>query len=239
MHVELAASVGAVIVHAATVRGVSAEELRRITGFELSLAADPDARISLALETQLWDEAARLADDDAIGLHAAELVQTGAFDAMDYAIRTAPTFGAAIERLLRYNRLVHDAAVYTLQRTADAVRVEHSFHNTTAEQSRHSAEFTLGAFVVIGSQILGSPLRPTQVEFRTAAPARRETLLEHRRVFGLEPQFSRPVNAIELAGAELERPLVSADPALSRLVERLSYLRLCRAPRRDRRHNNR
>src|SRR5258708_29154861 len=52
--------VGAFIAHAAAAAGV---DLKAATGFDPAIAADPDARISLERETELWDEVARLSGD--------------------------------------------------------------------------------------------------------------------------------------------------------------------------------
>jgi len=223
MAVEMSARIGAMIVHTAAARGVSPEWMEKTTGFDLASAADPDARISLALEEALWNAAEDRTGDEDIGLHAAEAIQPGAFDVLDYVIRTAPTARKALERLARYNRLEHDAAVFTLvdrKVDRDAVtRVEHAFDVRLSGpvQSRHSAEFTIGAVVVVASQITGTPMPPRAVELRHPRP---RSTAEHLRIFGVEPRFSCPVNAIEWDRALLERAVSSADAALSSIVER-------------------
>ncbi|MBZ4421892.1 AraC family transcriptional regulator [Myxococcus sp. RHSTA-1-4] len=226
VQIEVSARIGAMIVHAAASRGVDPRVLQRATGFDAASAEDPDARIPLSLEGALWDEAARLSGDDAFGLHAAELLKPGAFDVLDYAVRTAPTLRQALERLARYNRLEHDAAVFTLHDQGDRTRVEHTLRGGVG-QSRHAAEFTLASHVIIGSQITGTRLAPSAVEFRHARPA---SLTEHLRLFGVEPRFSTAVNAIEWDRMMLERPVLAADPALSRIVERQAQALLAARP---------
>jgi AraC-like DNA-binding protein len=220
---EVSAGIGAFIAHVAAGAGV---DLKAATGFDPAVAGDPDARIPLELETQLWDDAARLSRDEAFGLHAAEKVRPGAFDVLDYAVRSAPTLRGSLQRLARYNRLVHDAAVFKLIDRGEALRVEHALR-MSATQSRHAAEFTLASMVVIGEQISGARVRPSAVEFRHAAPA---STVEHERIFGLRPRFSAPVNALDLASGILDRPALAADPALSRLVERHAEALLAARP---------
>ena len=214
---------------AAVARGVDRDELLALTGFDPGLAADPDARISLGLEERLWNEGARLAGDDAFGLHAAELVRPGMFDVLDYAIRTAPTLRASLERLARYNRLLHDVAVFTLAPKGAALRVEHAFRLARGSQGRHSAEFTLASLMVGGAQILGEPFSALAVEFPHAAPAA-SLVDEHRRIFGVTPRFSRTCNALELDASLLDRPVPRADPALSRVLERHAEAMLAALP---------
>lgn len=228
--VEVSVGIGAMIVHVAAARGAAPAALAAAAGFDAASAADPDARIPLTVETRLWDEAARALGDDAFGVHAAEVVRPGAFDVMDYAVRTAPTLRVALDRLVRYNRLVHDAAVFSLKESHDTMRVEHGFRVAGLVQSRHAAEFTLASLLVIGGQIAGTgPLRARAVELRHPAPAL-ATLGELVRVFGVEPTFSCSVNALELDRATLDRPAPAADPALWRVIERHAEALLAARP---------
>ena len=186
----MSARIGAMIVHAAAAGGAPPGALERATGFAASRAADPDARIPLALETALWEEAARLTGDADFGLHSAERLRPGAFDVLDYAIRTAPTPRASLERLARYNRIEHDAAVFTLVERDDVTRLEHRLGAGGLVQSRHAAEFTLAAVIVVGGQLTGAGLAPRAVELsaratgvhrRARAPVRRRPPLRDGR----------------------------------------------------------
>ena len=214
MILEVSARIGAVIAAAA---GPHAAAVCAAAGFDPALAGDPDARIPLATENALWDEAARLTGDATFGLHAAEGVRVGAFDVLDYVLRTAPTFHAALDRLVRYNRLFHDAAGFTVEDDGARVRVEHALLFAGATQSRHAVEFTLACLVVVGAQMRGAPLVPLAVELRSPPPA---DAAEYARVFGVAPRFGRAANAIELDHFDADSPLLSADPALSRVIER-------------------
>jgi len=217
---EVSAAIGALVVSVATRRGVEPLELCGAAGFDPKLAADPDARIPLDVEQNLWREAAARAGDEAFGLHAAELVQPGAFDVLDYALRTAPTLRQSLERLVRYNRLVHDIAVWSLVPSNESLRIEHTFRIAGLAQERHSAEFTIAGVVTVGAQIAGAPVRPRAVGFRHAAPASKDAQAELQRLFGTVPLFLQPVNFIELDSSLANHENPKADPALWRVIER-------------------
>jgi AraC-like DNA-binding protein len=199
---------------------VNPDDLVAVRGFDPKTGTDPDARIPIEMEQVLWREAAARAGDDAFGVHAAELVRPGAFDVLDYAIRTAPTLRVSLERLVRYNRLVHDVAVWSLVQRGDLLRIEHTFRVDTVVQDRHGAEFTMATVVTIGTQIAGERVRPHAVGFRHARPASSEAIAEMKRLFGVEPQFLQPVNFVEIQASFAERANPTADPALSRVIER-------------------
>lgn len=228
--IEMSAGIGAMIVASAVTRGAAREALLAATAFDPGAASDPDARISLELEERLWTEAARLAEDDALGLHAAEMLVPGAFGVLDYAVRTAPTLRTALERLARYNRLVHDVAVFTLHDRPPGLRVEHAFRTPGAEQCRHSAEFTIASLVTVGGQLLGEPLRADGAGFAHPKPTAPAALAELRRVFGFEPRFAERVNWLELDASLVDRPLPRADSALSRVIERHAEALLAALP---------
>ena len=220
--IEVSALIGGVVLHAVAARGGDTSALTAAVGFDPTLATDPDARMPLAMEEALYETAARQLGDDAFGIHAAELLPPGAFDVLDYAVRTAPNLRGALDRLVRYNRLVHDAAEFRLVPRGEVMRVEHGYRYGSAVQSRHSAEFTLAAVVLLGRQISEVHFVPRAVEFRHAAPSSSSSfaLAELRRVFGIEPTFAAATNALELDRSVLDRPLPKADLRLSKVVER-------------------
>lgn len=228
---EVSAGVGALVLAIAQAAGADPRRIAELARFDPALGSDPDARIPLATEQTLWREAALLTSDTAFGLHAAERIKPGAFDVLDYAVRTAPTLRQSLERLVRYNRLVHDIAQWSLVPQGDALRVEHCFRPSDGlVQERHSAEFTIATVVTIGSQIAGAAVRPRGVGFQHAAPIDSQALQEHTRLFGVMPLFSQPVNFIELDVALVERANPSADPALSRVIERHAEALLASRP---------
>ncbi|HTS25050.1 MAG TPA: AraC family transcriptional regulator, partial [Bryobacteraceae bacterium] len=159
------------------------------------MAEDPSARISLAVEQSLWETAADLTGDANFGLHTAEAVQAGVFDVLDYAIRTAPSLAAALERLARYSRLEHEQAVFQLVSGTAATRLEHSFGQGGVLPCRQEAEFTLASIVIIGRQIVDGGLEPLAVEFMHETPP---DIHEHVRIFKVLPRFQTRVNALEL-----------------------------------------
>ena len=214
---EVSARVGAMIVAAVAGRGVDPGPFCEAAGFSPISAADPAARISITLEQVLWEMAAEHTGDPSFGLHTAESLRAGVFDVLDYAVRTAPTLGDALERLLRYSRLEHEPAIFQLCSRGTTTRIEHSFGTRAVIPCPQEAEFTLASIVVIGREIVAGGLQPIAVEFMHRMPL---DTREHMRIFGVEPRFEARVNALELDAATMSRPIITADPALSRIMER-------------------
>lgn len=220
--IEVSARIGAMIVKLAAAQGADPGGIARATGF--TATDDPDARIPLSVEEALWDAAA--ATDPCFGLHAAAQIRPGMFDVLDYAVRTAPTVREALARLVRYNRLVHSAAIFTVEDRDERTRIEHSFAGGQ-RPSRQASEFTLASLVVIAGQISGQPIVPLAVELPHAAG---QELAPYREAFGVEPRFGAAVGAIELARTDLDRACPAADPSLSDIILRQANALLAALP---------
>jgi AraC-like DNA-binding protein len=158
------------------------------------------------------------------------MLRQGAFGVLDYAVRAAPTVRAALERLVRYNRLVYDAAVFRLVRRGEGLRIEHGMRSPDAHQSRHSAEFTLASMVRLASELTGAAIHPEEIAFRHPRPESPVALVAHETAFGRTPRFLRETNSVVFASIDLQRPILSADPVLARLIERHAEALLAELP---------
>lgn len=226
--VTMLARVGAMIVEGAVAMGAPREAFTAL-GLDAKTARDPDARIELALESALWEAATRLTGEPAFGLRMAEALQPGTFDVLDYAIRTAPSAMVALERLARYNRLIHDVAAFTLTSDGPLVRIEHGFRTTGSTHVQHpaSADFTIASLVVVGRQITRSSPRVHAVGFQHVRPA---SVVPWREFFGVEPRFELPKNLLVLEREWLERPLPDVDVGLGGVLERHVQALLAQRP---------
>jgi len=185
------------------------------TGFDQTAHIDSDSRIPLALETQLWNAAADLSKDADFGMHAAEIIRPGAFDVFDYAVRTAPDLGCALNRMVRYNRLVHDLAIFNVVKRPDTICIEHQFNSAEISPCRHASEFTLTSLLIIGEQMTRQSLKPLAVTFHHSKP---DQTAEHLRIFGVMPIFGAPLSSLTLPLSTLAYTIPDADSALSRIV---------------------
>ncbi len=209
------ARIGALVMAAAQARGVDAAALQARTGFDPALLHDADARMPLSMEVALWETAAALAGDPCFGLHAVKQVQPGAFDALDYVVRTAPDLLSALQRLARYNRLVHDIADFRVIDEGARVTVEHGFAVPGLAPCRHASDFTLASLPEVASQMRGERVLVLAVHLAHEAPRDVQPYVE---VFGVQPQFGATRSAVVFDAGLLRRPLPAADAGLSRIV---------------------
>lgn len=212
---QVSARIAKLILQSAAARGGDPDQIAAGALFDQRVLADPDAAIPLAQEEILWEVAATACGDDDFGLHAAETLRPGMFDVLDYAARTAPNLKEALNRLVRYNRLVHDLAVFTATDTPEGVRIEHRFSRPGQAPCRHASECTLASILVAARQMTGTAITALEVAFAHGNPP---AVVEHERIFGVKPTFGADVSTMVLRTESVNRPILAADAALSRIV---------------------
>src|SRR4051812_1961074 len=96
------------IAAAAEEAGVAPADLYRAASLDPSLLGDPDNRIPYAQVVALYEQAARLTQDDAFGLHLGERTSTKVFDVLSYVLINSRTLGDAMRRAARYHSIWND-----------------------------------------------------------------------------------------------------------------------------------
>ncbi|MBM4243370.1 MAG: AraC family transcriptional regulator [Deltaproteobacteria bacterium] len=229
-NVGVSARVVGGVVAAARAVGIDPSLTLRRLGIDSDRLDDLETRIPVETEEALWDEMARLSGDPFFGLHAQQHLPAGHGDVLDYAVRSSPTLADAFDVLVRYNRLLHDAAEFELHMGTERTRLVQRFRGDPVGTTRQVADYSLGALVTVCRQLVGDDWRPLEIRFRHARPAGAE---EYRRFFGRMPEFDCDANEIVLSRALLRRPLTTADPHLHRVMRRHAAALLAERPRPD------
>ena len=189
-------------------------------------AADRDARVTEATGAALFDRAATLLGDDALGLHVGEQVRPGHYGALGFVAMNCAHLGEALEALRRYQALVIDLGGVELQRGATALTL--SWNPGTDGPYRQLAEFNLAGLVSFSRWMAGAQARPLRIDVMYAQPA---DTREHARVLGCPVRFSQACYRVTLPAAALDAPLIQPDPAMRELMQRLADQQLRTLPR--------
>jgi len=207
--------------------GHEPESILTSVGITRATLDDPDGRVLMSVGVRFLNRAAEIAGDQNIGLHLAEHADLGSFDVHFYAMLSSPTLGAALERLCRYQRLIHETAQVTLDVEGEHATLRHCLPGGIAVP-RQSAEFIVAAWVRAGRVVTGNDWAPVQVAFAHSKP---EDVREHSRFFRAPVYFAAGQNAVILPSSILELPCIRMDPSLLALLDRYAVDRLALAPR--------
>lgn len=195
-----------------------AEGLVRAAGLPTVLHAPETARVPSACTFRLWGTVLARSGNARAGLLTAADYRPGRLDLLDYLMSTAPTLGEGLALEAAGVHLVSTNATLTARRSGDEVTITFAMLRGDGELRGVVAEFALG---VLASQLryaTGTELSPAQVSFTHRAP-RRTGMYED--AFGpARLEFGAPDDSITLHRRDLERPLVTADPALAAIIRR-------------------
>jgi AraC-like DNA-binding protein len=207
-------------------RGIDPTASLRAAQLSREALASVESRLPFAAVRALWEAAADVACDPSFGVHVAEALPIGALDVLDYVMSAEATAGAALSRLMRYVRLVHDAADLRLVVEPDHARVVGGVRSSPAPQLD---EFALTLLLVRSRQATGVRWTPERMTFQHER-ARDDGELS--RVFGCPLAFGARDVEMRFARSVLELPHLHADSTLLAVVSRFADDALASVPAR-------
>ena len=195
-------------------QGIDAAPIRALPG--MANLTDPDQRVPEASVEAAWRLASGLTHDPAIGVHLAEWLPRGALDLVEYAFRSSASLGTALERLVRYGRVLSDRVAARMDTQGEGLLL--GFRDTGASALHPGrSEFALAAALKLARDSTGHDIAPLLVSFAHAAPAEED---EYRRFFRVPVRFGAGSTVMMLSAVDTARPMRGADEALSSIVRR-------------------
>jgi AraC-like DNA-binding protein len=178
------------------------------------ISVDPDQRFPIA-ESHAWLEAVvGLTNDPDLGLDAAREVNVGDYGAVEYAARSATTWGDVCAVVGRYMRLINDALEFSLKVEGDLAQIR---LDSKVPLPRAAADFQSGAFHISASHFWPRGATPEfEVWFTHARP---ENIAAYERTFpGGKLRFDAPFNGFVMSKDYLDVQVEGADPKLHALI---------------------
>jgi AraC-like DNA-binding protein len=192
-------------------------------GIPLKIGA-VDTRLVHELAPQFWQALPALSGDGDIGLHLGEVMQPRPMDVVSYAQQASSTLREALQVFVRWQHILSGgfAARLLEDEASEWACLQIDLDYQGIGSLRQQMECLAQLFSKQLSSLTEGEFRLAAVSFRHAQPA---NLSEHRRLFGLTPQFSQPHDCLFFPRALLARPLRSANgPILALLSEHAEAL---------------
>ncbi|MBA5604060.1 AraC family transcriptional regulator [Duganella sp. FT3S] len=159
--------------------------------------------------------AARELRDPALGLHVGATITPAHLGPLGYVLLASQSVLAALQRYLRYQRLVHDVSPVRTYPADDRLVLEWS------DESRHigllANQCGLAALVQFARDITGSDIDPVVIHFVEPAPA---DVAPYAVLFRCPVLFGQEATRVCFPRQLLDLPLRRADPALVAMLER-------------------
>ncbi|MCB1499954.1 MAG: AraC family transcriptional regulator [Bauldia sp.] len=181
------------------------------------LAGSPTLKLRLSAFVELFEESARLTGNDNFGLWFGNRFQPRDLGMWGYAAISSPTLGSALECLVRLFRYHQESSVMRFCADPNGlVRLEYRIVAPQIVERRQDAELSLGMFLNVIRECLGSRWSPEEVHFEHPKPAMAR---EHEAAFGAPVYFSQPTNALLFRPDLLARAMPAHDPRLLAVMQ--------------------
>ena len=208
-------------------RGAPIDDALAEVGLDAEGLAMPERRVEVVANNHLWARAAAALKDVDFGLHFAEGADIDAFHLVGHLATTSATLGQALDRIVAYSRLLHDAGRTEVEREGDRVLLYPGCRGLPEAPPRHVAEFTAASVVLLGRLITREAWSPVEVRFQHAAP---ERVREHVRVLGVTPRFGAPETVVILDARLMSLPVRATQSKMGSYLEAYARELIARLP---------
>lgn len=200
------------IVDAVVAMDGDAEAVLRDAGISSMSFSDPNGRLPVASTSRLWRAAAEHMRDPAFGLRASRYVRQTTFHALGYAVFASATLRDALERLVRYGRLVSDAGSFELQARVGSARLSFVYPSDRPAPCLESIDAVTSLIVRTCRTLTDRSFALQKVELRRPVP---DDETPYHRFFRSPVLFGADVDALTCDAEVLDAPLPSANPELA------------------------
>jgi AraC-like DNA-binding protein len=226
----VAASIPAAVAHVAALREARARTLLGDVGLDAA-SLDEEARVPGEINAAVWREAVRRTGDARFGLALAAAQDAGAaYGLVGYLGMTSRTAGEAVERSVRYHRILKDGTDTRLSSTGGAVTIEESFDPPDDPAFVAMAECAAATHVLLLRRWTGAEVRPLEVRFGHGRPA---SLAPYEGVFDCPVRFDQPRTAVVFRRETMDLGLHTTQPELASFLEGLARRRAEKLPKDD------
>ncbi|KQV91354.1 hypothetical protein ASD15_04810 [Massilia sp. Root351] len=189
-------------------------------GIPAAHVGDPHQRIQSDQLSRLWNVITAVSGDEAISLASSDCPRPATLDLLTYTMMTAPNLEAALQRFIRYLRIISDATTFTLE--PDGARgqwLRLAIEGGELAVPRQRCEFILITILNICRWISSKAINPAAIEFVHVEPGSTQA---HARAFAGPLTFNAARNGLLICAADLAAPLPAANARLSELHEKFA-----------------
>ncbi|WP_010485578.1 AraC family transcriptional regulator [Pseudomonas sp. S9] len=172
---------------------------------------------------RFWQALEQLTGDVDIGLHLGEVMKPRPMDVVGYLLLASCDLRQALESFVRFQHILSGGFAARLEEQRDSVRLIIDLNYRGVGSLRQQIECLALLWQKQLSSVTDDEFCLSAVEFRHPAPRR---ISEHRRLFGITPQFGQRHDALIFPQALLARPSRSANPRLFKLLSEQATVEL-------------
>lgn len=195
--------------------GLDAAELLAAVGIDPACLGDASRRVPISDYAALYNHVNAVLDDEAFGLFPTPM-RVGSFEFLCRATITAPHLEEALQRAIRFLRVVLPAMAIRVSRDGDAGIVEIAERETLTVERVFAYEWLLRLLHGLACWLVGRGIALDAVDFPYPRPAHAD---DYALIYTANSRFDTPWLAARIAGNLLELPIRRDEAALRRFLE--------------------
>lgn len=191
--------------------GLDPDRLLAAVGLSPSALADPDRWIPGPPAARLLDLSASLSGCEDFALLLSEYRRFSTLGPLSLVLSQEPDLRSALDLLARYEDVYTGVVDLRLLESPDLAALQIWMDFDEPVPLRQAAEYTVAAALGVVRALVGSNWLPESTQFSHGPPGDPAT---HRRIFGPRVRFGADFTGLVLSAGDLDRAIVSADPAV-------------------------
>lgn len=203
------------LLHAAEKLGMDSTTLLKAATVTEDVLASPYARLSLEQNLKLWRAIEQHNPETNVGLAIGQYVKPSNFQLLALTLMQSPSLGEALNKSMRYTRLLSDGGKYSVATEGDQVAL--CYQPQAAGFSYHQVDAVLLLLHKFSSWLAcrDIPLDYVELTHEASTPA------EYEAAFSAPVKFSAKRNALVFHKKILDEPLALTDSYLAQMHEQL------------------
>lgn len=201
--------------------GLPAEQALLRLGLTREDINPPGGRLPMETAQRMLHLALELSGDPQMFLRLSKITFTNGYGVVGHLLQTCPTLGDCIGSLTRFEPLISNIGVSSMQYRPGQVLWGLDIHYPDAELVRQLTEFSIGVryrFLLLADEKRSNIVQA--IHFRHASPTSTPGLQAYADVFNCPVHFGQAENALVLAAYALKVPMRQPDSALKEAVEK-------------------
>ncbi len=193
--------------------GVSVADVFRDAGLAPDIATSPDVRYPYAKMQAMWRLAVKRTGDPCFGLAVAEHFKPQTFHGLGFVWLSSDTLFNALERLVKYQRMISTVADITLEETEDSVRLNVDIRRSSGDIEYASLDAAVGVFLSLCRMATCETFNPVHLTLKRPRP---DCSDRFEALFRSPVEFGAESNVLCFDPVALREPLPGANPELAR-----------------------
>ena len=211
-------------------RGVNPDGLLKDVGLRRADVLDPDNRIPYAAVLAFVERAATTLGDTSYGLRLGAAQEARNSGMLGFLMLNSPTLLDALSNIQRYHRVLGDGEDIEIVRTGPHFTLRFRETDKALRGLRHNSEYIAAIIVRACRDLTRKRISPVRAEFMHGRP---NTKVSYADYLGCSVRFHADWDALVYDTNTMNLPVIGADSALLKVLERACQKILGPAPKKQ------